>query len=246
MSFKTDFSLLEERKNIILIMFPTLSELNPELLGTLKIVSRSSEDFIKLCHKLNKSSHTLSFSDDFQLCIEDDERLINFENQNEIFALTVLEFRSENQFQLDVETFIFRHQCDSQIPGVSTIELWDDVDVDYQFDCPGAKVIHHYFPSRETDITTGKITVIQKSKKYSQMLQSLLLSESPLRNLNNVVSPYDIISVSELLHLMRITCLGLVTDGILNYWLTRELYDPRLLYLIARFGDNYSIVEELK
>ncbi len=228
-------------------MFPALSELNPELIGTFKIVSRSSEDFIKLCHKLqNQSHHIISFSENFQSCIEDDERLINFENQNEIFALTVLEFRSENQFQLDVETFIFRQQCDSQIPGVSTIELWSEMEINYQFDCPGATVVHRYFPSRQKNRMTGKTTLIPQSKKYFQMLQRFLLSESPFRNLNNVIPPYDSVSVSELLHLMRITCLGLVDDGIMNYFLTRELYDPRLLYLIAKFGDTYSIVGELE
>lgn len=223
-------------------MFPALSELNPELIGTFKIVSRSSEDFIKLCHKLNKSSHTISFSENFQSCIEDDDRLINFENQDEIFALTVLEFRSENQFQLDVETFIFRQQCDSQIPGISTIDLWSEMEIDYQFDCPGANVVHRYFPLRQKNRMTGATTLIPQSKHYSRLLQNLLRSESPLRNLNNIITPYDGVSISELLHLMRITCLGLVDDGIMNYFLTRELYDPRLLYLIAKFGDTYSIV----
>lgn len=224
-------------------MFPALSELNPELIGTFKIVSRSSEDFIKLCHKLqNKYSHMISFSDDFQSYIEDDERLINFENQDEIFALTVLEFRSEDQFNFVVESFILRQQCDSQIPGISTIELWSEMEINYQFDCPGATVVHRYFPLRQKNRMTGATTLIPQSKHYSRLLQNLLRSESPLRNLNNIITPYDGVSISELLHLMRITCLGLVDDGIMNYFLTRELYDPRLLYLIAKFGDTYSIV----
>ncbi len=233
-------------------MLSSLKESGLELVGTLKIVSRTCDDFVKLCQQFdNLYFHRLSFSDNFESYAQNDTRLIDFEDQGEIFALTVVEFLSESEYKFKVNSYIFGDECNYQIPNVSEVELWEEKEIDYDFDCPGARVIHNYFPQFGSEVNSGKISRSQEvCKNYLVMLQRLLTSESRLRNLDNVVDRFNH-RIRELLQLMRLICLGLNEENsnssfrdsnILSTFLVKDLYDPRLLILIAHFVDQYSIV----
>lgn len=216
-------------------MFSNLHKIESELIGTIKIISRSGEEFVKLCDQLqNVNHHTMSFSANFQWYANNDERLEDFDDHNSIFALTTIEFGTQNQFQTepDARTVIFKNGCSEQIPRINHIDLWHAEEMNYQLNCPGATVEHHYRSGHKKEI----------HKNYFILLHDLLKSESMLRNLNNVVTMKNAIRITELLHLMRIICLGLADESDLNSFLTRQLYDPRLLIMIAEFTDQHSIL----
>jgi hypothetical protein len=236
-------------------MLSSLKESGFELIGELKIVSRTCDDFVKLCRQFdNLYFHRLSFSDNFESYTQDDTRLMNFENRDDIFALTVVNFLSESEYKFEVNSYIFGDECNYQIPNVSEVELWEEKEIDYDLDCPNARVIHNYFYQFGSEVQSGKSSKSQElCKNYLVMLQRLLTSESRLRNLDNVVGRFGH-RVGELLRLMRLICLGLNTSqrdlneeneenqNILSTFLTKDLYDPRLLILIAQLVDQYSIV----
>lgn len=212
-------------------MFSNLHKIESELVGTIKTISRSGEEFVKLCNQLQHlDHHTIYFSTNFRWYANVDEKLEDFEDYDGIFSLTIVEFGT--QTKSEATTVIFKNECVEQIPRISRIDLWNVEEMNYQFDCPGATVEHHYRSGHKKEIR----------KNYLVMLHDLLKSESMLRNLNNTLTMKNAMRITELLHLMRIICLGLADDNILNSFLTRELYDPRLLITIAEFADQHSIL----
>lgn len=212
-------------------MFSDLHEIKSELVGKIKIISRSGEEFVKLCNQLQHlDHHTIYFSTNFRWYANVDEKLEDFEDYDSIFSLTIVEFGT--QTKSEAKTAIFRNKCVEQIPRINHIDLWNEKEMYYQLDCPGATVEHHYRSGHKKEIR----------KNYLVMLHDLLKSESMLRNLNNTLTMKNAMRITELLHLMRIICLGLADDNILNSFLTRELYDPRLLITIAEFADQHSIL----
>ncbi len=220
-------------------MFSNLHKIESELIGTIKTISRSGEEFVKLCDQLQHlDRHIISFSANFQWYANNDERLEDFDDHDTIFALTIIEFGTQNQIQTEPEakTVIFKSECVEQIPRINHIDLWRAEEMNYQLDCPGATVIHHYHSGHRKEIR----------KKYFTMLHDLLKSESLFRNLNNVITMKNVVKnairITELLYLMRIICVGLADESDLNSFLTRELYDPRLLIAIAKFVDQHSIL----
>ncbi len=214
-------------------MFSNLHEIKSELVGTIKTISRSGEEFVKLCDQLQHlNRHTIYFSTNFRWYANVDEKLEDFEDYDSIFSLTIIEFGTQNQFEFEAKTAIFRNKCVEQIPRINHIDLWHAEEMNYQLNCPGATVEHHYRSGHKKEI----------HKNYFILLHDLLKSESMLRNLNNVVTTKNAIRITELLSLMKIICLGLVDESDLNSFLTRELYDPRLLITIAEFTDQHSIL----
>lgn len=247
---KTDF--LSSRREENYLMISSLKESGFELIGELKIVSRTCDDFVKLCRQFdNLHFHRLSFSDNFESYAREDSTLMNFENRDDIFAFTVIKFLSESEYKFEVNSYIFGDECNYQIPNVSEVEIWEEKEIGYDFDCPDARVIHNYFHQFGSEVQSGKFSRSQElCKNYLVMLQRLLTSESRLRNLDNVVDRFNH-RIRELLQLMRLICLGLNTSqrdlneenqNILSTFLTKDLYDPRLLILIAQLVDQYSIV----
>ena len=214
-------------------MFSNLHKIESELIGTIKTISRSGEEFVKLCDQLQHlNRHTIYFSTNFRWYANVDEKLEDFEDYDSIFSLTIIEFGTQNQFEFEAKTAIFRNKCVEQIPRINHIDLWHAEEMNYQLNCPGATVEHHYRSGHKKEI----------HKNYFILLHDLLKSESMLRNLNNVVTMKNAIRITELLHLMRIICLGLADESDLNSFLTRQLYDPRLLIMIAEFTDQHSIL----
>ena len=214
-------------------MFSNLHKIESELIGTIKTISRSGEEFVKLCDQLQHlNRHTIYFSTNFRWYANVDEKLEDFEDYASIFSLTIIEFGTQNQFEFAAKTAIFRNKCVEQIPRINHIDLWHAEEMNYQLNCPGATVEHHYRSGHKKEI----------HKNYFILLHDLLKSESMLRNLNNVVTMKNAIRITELLHLMRIICLGLADESDLNSFLTRQLYDPRLLIMIAEFTDQHSIL----
>lgn len=137
--------------------------------------------------------------------------------------------RSSQSFTIDMHVDLKEDQSIT-IPGIDAIYInFSYLSKKPDIDCPGAKV----YLSCDSNYFVNKVE--------AETLSILLNSASKLRNLpffyTSSVDIGDEFKLNFLIRFMSLVCCGVCgEENMWNFFLTRELYDPRILGGIAAFN----------
>jgi hypothetical protein len=197
---------------------------------SIRVHCENPEQFVQLCSIIaeKKQYHSITF-------IQEDARKTNFTD----ISIKYHSIKESNEVCYFTEMNVLK--IDKVIPGIRIIYIGDLNVVQELLQSPT------FYPGAILDIDIDLDYELGKSEKdilcenEFSLLNMMINSESQIRNLEmeyhiGCLSGMRAININSLLRLMILVCCGIETaNNIWSSFLTQELYDPRLLCLIAKF-----------